>query len=84
MKVIFVKEVKKEMEEFIKKNLANLEISEPLRRINKDDLLFSYDFNSLYPNAEVNKDSKWPAIPTAYLFKKYMNQTACEILNSGR
>ena len=50
------------MEEFINEKLGDLEISKALRRINKDDLLVSYDFNCLYLSAEAYKNSKWPAI----------------------
>ena len=75
---------KKEMVEFISKKLGDLEISEAWRRINKDDLLGSYDFNSLYPGAEADKNSKGPAIETAFPFKNYMNDAVCESFNSGR
>ena len=39
---------KKEMEEFNNNKLGDLEISNDLQKTNKDDLLVSYDFNSLY------------------------------------
>ena len=50
----------------------------------KSDLLVSYDFNSLYPSAQADKDGTWPAIETAYLFKIYMSDTVREIFVSGR
>ena len=74
---------KNEMEEFINKNLGDFEISEGLRLTKKDDLLVSYDLNSLYPSAEADKDSKWPAIETAYPFEKFMNNAVCELFKSG-
>ena len=36
------------------KKLGDLEISKELQKINKDDLLVSYDFNSLYPTAQID------------------------------
>ena len=44
----------------------------------------SYDFNSLYPSAQIDKNSTWPKIETAYPFKKYMNDSICTLFNSGR
>ena len=56
------------MENFVNKKLGDLEISKDLRKNNKDDLLVSYGFISLYPSAQVDEDSTWPAIETAYPF----------------
>ena len=75
---------KKELDKFLEKKLGNLEISKDLQKINKDDLLVSYDFNSLYPSAQMDKNSSWPKIETAYPFKKYMNDAVCTLFNSGR
>ena len=75
---------KKELDKFLEKKLGNLEISKELQKINKDDLLVSYDFNSLYPSAQIDKNSTWPKIETAYPFKKYMNDAVCTLFNSGR
>ena len=75
---------KKELDKFLGKKLGNLEISKELQKINKDDLLVSYDFNSLYPSAQIDKNSTWPKIETAYPFKKYMNDAVCTLFNSGR
>ena len=52
--------------------------------INKDNSLVSIGFNSLYASAEVDGNSTWPAIETAYPFKQYMNDAFCEIFNNGR
>ena len=78
------KKIKKDLDKFIDKKLGELEISKELQEINKDDLLVSYDFNSLYPSAQIDKNSTWPKIETAYSFKKYMNDSICTLFNSGR
>ena len=75
---------KKELDNFLEKKLGELEISKELQKINKDDLLVSYDFNSLYPSAQIDKNSTWPKIETSYPFKKYMNESICTLFNSGR
>ena len=41
----------KELDKFLDKKLGELEISKELQKIITDDLLKSYDFNSLYPSA---------------------------------
>ena len=74
----------KELEKFLEKKLGELNISKELQKINKDDLLVSYDFNSLYPSAQIDKNSSWPKIETSYPFKKYMNDAACYLFNSGK
>ena len=75
---------KKELEKLLDKKLGELEISKELQKINKDDLLVSYDFNSLYPSAQIDKNSTWRKIETAYPFKKHMNESFCTLFNSGR
>ena len=75
---------KKELDKFLEKKLGELEISKELQKINKDDLLVSYDFNSLYPSAQNDKNSTWPKIETSYPFKKYMEESICSLFNSGR
>ena len=47
-------------------------------------MLVSCDFNSLYPSAQIDKNSTWPKIETSYPFKKYMNDAICTLFNSGR
>ena len=37
----------KELEKFLDEKLGELDISKDLQKVNKDDLLVSYDFNSL-------------------------------------
>ena len=44
----------------------------------------SYDFNSLYPSAQIDINSTWPKIETAYPFKKYLSDAVCSLFNSGR
>ena len=68
----------------MEKKLGELEISKDLQKINKDDLLVSYDFNSLYPSAQIDLNSTWPKIETSYPFKKHMNGTICTLYNSGK
>ena len=75
---------KKELDDFIDKKLGKLEISKELQKINKDDLLVSYDFNSLYPSAQIDKNKTWPKIKTSYPFKKYMKDSICTLFNTGR
>ena len=74
----------KELDNFLNKKLGELKISKDLRKINKDDLLVSYDFNSLYPSAQIDKNSTWPKIETAYPFKKYMSDAICILFSSGK
>ena len=75
---------KKELDKFLEKKLGELEISKDLQNIDKKDLLVSYDFNSLYPSAHIDKNSTWPKIETSYPFKKCMNESICTLFNSGR
>ena len=75
---------KKELDKFLEKKLGELEISVDLQKINKDDLLVSYDFNSLYPSAQIDKNSTWPKIETTYPYKKYMSESICTLFNSGK
>ena len=74
----------KELDNFSERKLGELNISKELQKINKDDLLVSYDFNSLYPSAQIDKNSTWPKIETAYPFKKHMNDSICTLFNNGR
>ena len=75
---------KKELDKFLERKLGELEIIKELQKINKDDLLVSYAFNSLYPSAQIDKNSTWPKIETAYPFKKYMNDAVCYLFNNRR
>ena len=75
---------KKELEKFLEKKLGEINISKELQKINKDDLLVSYDFNSLYPSAQIDINSTWPKIETAYPFKKPMNDAIFVLFNYGK
>ena len=56
---------KKELDKFLDEKLGKLENSKDLQKTNKDALLVSYDFNSLYPSAQIDIDSTRPKIETA-------------------
>ena len=74
---------KKEQEKFAERKLGELPISKNLQRINKDDLLVSYDYNSLYPSAQADINGSWMNIETAYPFQKYMSDAVCTSFNSS-
>ena len=74
---------RKEINKFLRK-LGDLVISEELQKINKDDLLVSYDFNSLYPSAQICINSAWAKIETAYPLKKDTKESICSLFNSGK
>ena len=61
---------KKELNKSLDKKLGESEISKELQNIKKDDLLVLYDFNSVYPSAQIDINGPWPKIETAYPFKK--------------
>ena len=47
-------------------------------------MLVSYDFNKLYPSAQIDKNSTWPKIETSCQFKKYISDSVFTLFNSGR
>ena len=47
-------------------------------------MLVSYDFTSLFPSAQIDLNSSWAKIETAFPLKKDMNQSSCSLFNSGR
>ena len=61
-----------------------MDITKSLRMMNKDSSFLSYDFNSLYPSAEADEDSKWPAIETSFPFERFLSDAICELFNSSR
>ena len=46
-------------------------------------MLVSYDFNGLYPSAQIDINSTLPKKETTYPFKKYMSDAICNLFNSG-
>ena len=60
-----------------------MEISNELQNTNKDDLLVSYDFYSLYPSAQITSNNIWPKVETACPFKKHMNESICSWSKNG-
>ena len=73
-----------ELDKFLERKLGQLEISKELQKINKDDLLVSYDSSSLYPSAQIETNSIWPEVETAYPFKKGMSDAVCSLFNRGK
>ena len=55
-----------------------------MQKINRDDLLLSYDYNRLYASAQIEESSTWPKIETAYPFTIYMSDAVCSLFSSGR
>ena len=50
---------------------GELQVSKELKKNNnKDDLLVSYNFNRLYPSAQIDINSIWLKVETVYPFKK--------------
>ena len=47
------KKNKKEIDKFLDEKLGELEISKEIQILNKDDSLVSYDFDCLYPSAQI-------------------------------
>ena len=75
---------KRELDKVLEKNLGDLEISKELQKSNKDDLLVSYDFNSLYPSAQIDINSTGLKIETADLLRNYMSDAVGRLFTSGR
>ena len=73
-----------ELDKFVDRKHGELEVSKELQKIVKDELLVSYDFNSLYPSAQIDIKTTWLKIETAYPFKKYMSDPVCSLFNSER
>ena len=47
-------------------------------------MLVSYNFNSLYPTAQIDINSTWPKIEAAHPFEQYMSDAVCNLFTSGR
>ena len=78
------KTLKKDLDKFLDKKIGELGFSKYLQKINKDDLLVSYDFNSLYPSAQIDIKSTWPKLETTCPFAKDMSEIICSLFNSAR
>ena len=50
----------RDLEKIPDKRLGELVICKELQKINKNDLLVSYDFISVYPSAQIDINSIWP------------------------
>ena len=46
-------------------------------------MLVPYDFKSLYPSAQIDRNGTWPKRETAYRFKDYMNESIGSLFNRG-
>ena len=78
------RQIKKDsFEKYINRKFGNLPISKELNCIDKSDLLASGEYNSLYPSATAQKESKWPKIETAIAIKKEDSVLLCELFNTG-
>ena len=71
------------MDKFLDKK-REIEVSKDLQNTNKDDLLVSYDFNSLYHSDQIDIKTAWPIIETIYPFRKCMSESICNLFKSGR
>ena len=60
---------KNEIDKFLERKLGELEATKELQKIDTNDLLISYGFNSLYPSAQININSIWQKTETEYLRK---------------
>ena len=60
-----------------------MEVSKKLQNIKRDDLLVSYECNSLYFCVQIALNSTWRKIETAYPFEKYTGDSVCSLFNSG-
>ena len=57
--------INKELEKFLDKKSENQKSVRNYKKFQKDDLLVSYDFTSLYPSAQIDIKSSWPKSETA-------------------
>ena len=61
------------MEKYINERLGELPIHQFLQQLSLNDLLWSYDTNSLYPSAMSDSKSIYPRIETGYAYTPDMN-----------
>ena len=75
-------EDEEEKEIFINEKLSKLPTHQFLKQIKLDELLRSYDGNSLYPSAMWDENSFYPQIETRYAFTRDMNDELVENFNT--
>ena len=58
----------KDLDNFHDEKHEELGFSKDLQKNRNNDLLVSHDFTSLHPSAQIDLNSTWPKIKTAYPF----------------
>ena len=71
-----------EMEKYINEKLSENTLHHFLQRLGLNDLLWSYDGNSLYPSAMSDEKSIYPRTETGYAYTKDMNDELVEKFNN--
>ena len=66
----YLKRNRRKLDNVLIEKLGVLYVSKQLQNINKHHLLVSYDFNSVYPSAQIIESRIWPKIDTAFPFEK--------------
>ena len=72
-----------ELEKYLNKNLGEFPIDQILKQLSLNDLLWSYDANSLYPSAMSDDMSIFPRIETGNAFTPDMNGEIIKKFNEG-
>ena len=54
-----------------------------MKQLSLNDLLWSYDGNSLYPSAMWDENSVYPRVETGYAYSEDMNDELVEKFNTG-
>ena len=71
-----------EKEKYINEKLSQLPVHQLLKQLSLNDLLWSYDVNSLYPSAMWDPKSIYPKIETGYPFTPDMNDELVTKINN--
>ena len=69
------------MDKYINKNSSEFPIHQFSKKLNLNDLLWSYDTNSLNPSAMSDDMSIFPRIETGYAFRPDMNDEVVKKFN---
>ena len=77
-------EDEEEKEKYINGNLSQLPVHQLLKQSSLNDLLWSFDGNSLYPSAMWDENSISPKIETGYVFTPDMNDELVEKFNTSK